>query len=82
MPEISHEQNKNKTEEVNTMTESPEAADSVHAPGKPVRDLSTKSEFVIGLCKSLKNANQYRAGMIEKIKNKLGNHTIYFRKKQ
>ena len=72
----------NKKEEFNAMMDSPEAVDGMHTPGKPVKDSSPQSAFVNGLCQSLKNVNQYRAGMIEKIKNQLGNHSLYFRKKR
>ena len=72
----------NEKEECNAMMDSPEAAAGAPAPGKPVKDSSPQSAFVNGLCQSLKNVNQYRAGMIEKIKNQLGNHSLYFRKKR
>jgi|WetSurMetagenome_2_1015567.scaffolds.fasta_scaffold32859_2 hypothetical protein len=61
--------------------ESPEAAESVNVPERLRGDSSNTSGFVSGLCQGLKNVNRYRDGMIETLKNKLGNHSIHFRKK-
>jgi hypothetical protein len=77
-----HEPDMSNKEESNSMTHSRAAVGGIHDPERYEGDLSKKSVFVNGLCQSLKNVNQYRSGMIEKIKNQLGSHSIYFRKKQ
>jgi len=79
---IFYETSKDNREESNTMINRPAAVDGIHDPESLKCDQSNKSVFVSGLCQSLKNVNQYRSGMIEKIKNQLGSHSIYFRKKQ
>jgi hypothetical protein len=61
--------------------ESPETAESVNIPEILRGDSSKTSGFVSGLCQSLKNVNRYRDSMIETLKTKLGNHSIYCRNK-
>lgn len=63
------------------MTNSPATA-GMPDPERSMVDSSKKAVFASGLCQSLKNVNQYKAGMIEKIKKQLGNHSICFREKQ
>ena len=81
MSKILHKEDKSNREEVNTMMVTHGPEDGIHIPEISFGDSSQQSFFVSGLCQSLKNANQYRAGLIEKINNQLGNHSIYFRKK-
>ena len=69
-------------EEINAMMDGPAIVDGMHDPEMSKGEPANKSVFVSGLCQSLKNVHQYRTSMIEKIKNQLGNHSIYFRKKQ
>jgi hypothetical protein len=77
-----YELGKSNGEEGNTMMDSPAAVNGMYDPISSIRDSSNKSVLVSGLCQSLKNVNQYRSGMIEKIKDQLGSHSIYLRKKQ
>jgi hypothetical protein len=77
-----HKPDKDNREEVNSMLDSHEAVDGIHIPETSAGDPSCKSVFIGGLCQGLKNVNQYRYDMIEKIKNQLESHSLYFRKKQ
>ena len=64
------------------MMDRPAAVEGTYASEISNGNSGNKPVFVSGLCQSLKNVHQYRTDMIEKIKNQLRNHSIYFRKKQ
>ena len=72
---------KSKREESNTMMDRPAVVDGTYDSEISNGDSGKKSVFVSGLCQSLKNVHQYRTAMIEKIKNQMGTHSVYFRKK-
>jgi hypothetical protein len=79
---IFHKPDKSNKEASNTMMDSPAAVDGIYDPERSKGNVSNTSVFVSGFCQSMKNANQYRAGIIEKIKNQLGSHSMDFSKKQ